>query len=180
MVNNVLNLIYNTQEANAKHPNPLALDTGDFNKSTGKSYGKGSGSYGAFKKSQSAMSGVTNAREEPESKHTQDNAVARETLSKKLVGIQPFKRNKMVNLSSHNTSSYKNSPKTALQEFYVKALESAKQAAQSQKLDNSVDVSKIGQQSKPKGAKIGYKSKKWKTAKLALPKVKKAKPVTYK
>lgn len=85
MVNNVLNLIYNTQEANTKHPNPLALDTGDFNKSTGKSYGKGSGSYGAFKKSQSAMSGVTNAREEPESKNTQDNFEATKMLAKKIV-----------------------------------------------------------------------------------------------
>jgi hypothetical protein len=101
-------------------------------------------------------------------------------LSKKIVGMPAFKRNKMVNLSSHNVSSYSKSPKNALEEFYVKALESAKQTAQSQKLDNSEDVSKIGQQSKPKGTKIGYKSKKWKTANLALPKVKKAKPVTYK
>lgn len=86
----------------------------------------------------------------------------------------------MIDLSNHNTDGYKSSPKNPLEEFYVKVLESQKQVAQSQKLDNSVDVSKIGQQSKPKGAKIGYKSKKWKTAKLALPKVKKAKPVTYK
>lgn len=179
-VDNVLNLIYNTQEANSKHPNPLALDTNDFDKKTGKAYGKWAWSYGSFKKDSKSIWAATNNREEPGDKNVQDNATAREILSKKLVWLAPFKRNKVINLTSHNVDSYKNSPKNPLAEFYVKTLESQKQSAESKKLDNSVDVSKLSQIPKPHSAKIGYKSKKWTTAKLVLPKAKKLKPITYK
>ena len=83
-------------------------------------------------------------------------------------------------MTSHNVDGYKKLPKTKLQEFYIKALESAKTTAETQKLENSIDMTKIGKQSKPAGKAINYKSKKWVTAKLKLPKVKKTKPVSYK
>ena len=179
MINNVLNLIYNTQETSAKQPNPIALDTGDYSKTTGKAYSKWWGWYGWFKKSNSFANDPAEWGGE-ESKSTQDNFAATQMLAKKIVWLPPFKRNKVIDLSNHNTDGYKSSPKNQLEEFYVKVLESQKQVAQSQKLDNSVDVNKLSQQPKPHSAKIGYKSKKWKTATLSLPKAKKAKPVTYK
>lgn len=179
-VTNALNLIYNTQETNTKHPNPLMLDTGDFKKSTGKAYGRGWSSYSAFRKGQSAINKATGATDSEDSPHTQDNIVAKESLSKKIVWLPSFARKKLVNMTSHNVDGYKKLPKTKLQEFYIKALESAKTTAETQKLENSIDMTKIGKQSKPAGKAINYKSKKWVTAKLKLPKVKKTKPVSYK
>lgn len=177
MINNVLNLIYNNQEKSTTQPNPIALDTGEYSKKTGRSYG--AGWYGWFKKSNWFSNDSAGDKGE-ESKSTQDNFEATQMLAQKIVWLTPFKRNKVIDLSNHNTDSYKNSPKNQLEAFYVKVLESQKQVAQSQKLDNSADISKLSQQHKPNSAKIGYKSKKWKTTTLSLPKAKKAKPVTYK
>lgn len=188
-ITNVLNMIYSNQAMNSVTENFKAMEQGELDRMTSKAYptfnktwGKGYGSYmgRSSKWYGTAKQTATDENGKSLDPNAQDNAKVKQMISEKLSKMPFTKRNMLVNMKWNMTSALRNSPKTALELFYVKQLNIELWVAQSQKLDNSSDINKINEQSKQKSKPIGYKSKKWKTVALKLPKSKKAKPVTYK
>jgi len=183
-VKDVLSMIYTNQNASSTSPNHLDIESTSTTKIPySKTYGKWSWNYVSRSSWAYGTSSKTWFDEEWNStaKYASENAKAREILSKKLVWMPHFNRNtKIIQMSSLPTSNDKNRPKNKLEEFYIKELLANLWTAESEKLENSKDMSNISKQSKPASGKIWYKSKKWKTSQIQIPRARKARPIAYK
>ena len=191
VVTNTLNMIYNTQEANTKYPNTLAMETGSTDKKTGKSYSKWSYSHektyqwwkDSYNKQNSFISTnpKTSWQDDEKRASVQENANAREQLSQKLAGLGvKFKRTNTIKLTNPTIGASKKQPKNDIQKFYINILQKELLKAESEKLENSNKSDTLKGTNAPKANKAWYKSRKWRVVPLKVPKVAKAKTSKYK